>query len=211
MIDIDEVFKLFDRGVICVPVRSGSKYPDYEAMGLTFDKVVRGDRALSRLAFDSLAFCLSQHPPGREQLGRWFREHQGNVGIVAGFNGLVVLDLDNAYYYDRVVDQISRISKTFPVERTPHGYHLYLRCSRPHPCSSLYLGGRRIGHFSALGGFVTCSPSVLADGSSYSWMPGRSLLDCDPVEIECVNQVKLALMHPLRRLYRLARPHRRSR
>lgn len=211
MIDVGEVLALFDRGVICAPVRAGSKSPDYKAMGFAFADVVDGDNSLSRLAFDSLAFWLSQHPPDREQLGRWFRGHQGNVGIVAGVNGLVVLDLDNADYYDRVADQVSRISKTFPVERTPHGYHIYLRCGRPNSCTSLYSGWRRIGHFSAIGGFVTCSPSILSDGSSYGWLPGRSLLECDPVEIEDLRQLNLAPMHPLRRLYRLARPRAESR
>jgi len=211
MVDVDEVLALFDRGVICAPVRAGSKWPDYRAMDLAFDHLADSDRALSRLAFDSLAFWLSQNPPDREQLRRWFCGHAGNVGIVAGINGLVVLDLDNADYHDRVVREISRVSETFPVERTPHGFHLYLRCRKPQPCSSLYLGMRRIGHFSALGGFVTCSPSVLADGSSYSWLPGRSLLECDPVEIEGLEQLSLASMHPLRRLYNRARSRERSR
>ena len=52
---------------------------------------------------------------------------------------------------------------------------------------------------------MTCSPSVLADGSRYGWLPGRSLLECDPVEIEDLKQLHLAPMHPLRRLYGLAK------
>ncbi len=202
MVDTGEVLALYDRGVICVPVRTGLKRPDYRAMGLGFEDLVRGHKPLSRLAFDSLAFWLSQMPPGREEVRRWFRGHEGNVGIVAGFNGLVVLDIDNVDYFDRVTGEVSRISKVFPIEQTPHGFHLYLRCSQPQSCSSLYVAGRRIGHFSALGGFVTCSPSILADGSRYSWVPGRSLLDCDPVEINGLKQLHLSTMHPLRRLYK---------
>ena len=56
MVDTEEVLALYDRGVICVPVRVGSKLPDYAAMGLGFEDLVRGHKPLSRLAFDSLAF-----------------------------------------------------------------------------------------------------------------------------------------------------------
>jgi hypothetical protein len=206
MVDVGEILALFDRGVICLPVRAGSKHPDYRAMGLGFDDVTGGSKAIGKLAFDSLAFCLSQKPPDRETVASWFAGHEGNVGIVAGFNGLVILDIDEARYFERIKAALSRVSSTFPVEKTPHGFHVYLRCREPHPSSSLYLAGRRVGHFSALGGFVTCSPSVLADGSRYRWLPGRSLLDCDPVEIEGLAELGLWPTHPLRRLYERVRP-----
>ena len=96
MVDVDEVLALFERGVICVPVRPGSKHPDYGAMGL---------------AFDSLAFWLSQHPPDREELRRWFSRHEGNVGIVSGYKGLAVLDIDNAGCYDRIIHDVLRGKK----------------------------------------------------------------------------------------------------
>jgi hypothetical protein len=174
-------------------------------MGLDFDKLIGGQKAKSRLVFDSLAFWLSQRPPEREELMGWFQSHAGNVGIVTGFNDLVVLDVDNPSYYDVLSSSLSKINTVFPVERTPHGFHIYLRCGGVRVCSSLYYHGRRIGHFSALGGFVTCSPSILADGSRYCWLPGRSLLDCEPVEIQDLRGLNLRPIHPFRQLYNLAK------
>jgi len=196
---------MFDRGILCIPVKEGSKYPDYKAMGLAFDKLIGEQKAISRLAFDSLAFWLSQQPPDREELTKWFRSHTGNVGIVTGLNDLVVLDIDNPSYYDLIYSSLSKTNTAFPVERTPHGFHIYLRCGGERVCSSLYYHGIRIGHFSALGGFVTCSPSILADGSRYCWLPGRSLLDCQPIEIPNLGALNLRPIHPFRQLYNLAK------
>ena len=167
MIDVEKVLALFDRGVICVPVRAGTKHPDYAAMGLPFDDVVRDDRALSRLAFDSLAFWLSQYPPDLERIGQWFHEHRGNVGIVAGHDGLVVLDLDNADYFDRIVERISRLSKTFPAEGGDDG-STSTRIHAPRPTSALnVLGGYQSGT-----GFRLVEPNSLVPNAILAPSPG---------------------------------------
>jgi len=176
----DYVMKLLERGYICLPLRSGGKHLDLAAMG--YDplhlRTLRKD--LKELAFTAVTFQLSQKPPGSGDIARWFRDFLGNVGILGGYSNLMILDFDDAASYRGWLNDHKEIAGRTPVARSPNGFHVFLRTIEPMVSSSLYLGTRRIGHVKALGGYVVSCPSVLKDGSAYSWVEGQSPFDIEP-------------------------------
>jgi hypothetical protein len=94
-----------------------------------------------------------------------------------------VLDFDDEQMFKRFAHRHALLCASTPVEKTPNGYHVYLRSDVEVFCTSLYIDGRKGGHVSGVGGFVTCAPSVLADGRTYRWLPGQSFDEMQPIVV----------------------------
>ena len=60
------------------------------------------------LLFTAIPFQFSQHPPDRETVSRWFREHTGNMALLGGHGGLVILDFDKAGMFERWAKMVGR-------------------------------------------------------------------------------------------------------
>ncbi|TPN89780.1 bifunctional DNA primase/polymerase [Mesorhizobium sp. CU2] len=197
----DYVLKLRDRGYVCLPLRAGGKHLDLAAMA--YDplhwRTLRKD--LKELAFTSIAFHLSQKPPGSEEIARWFRGFSGNVGILGGYANLLVLDFDDAAGYRNWLDGHKEIASRTPMARSPVGFHVYLRSREPTVSSSLHFGMRRVGHAKALGGYIVASPSLLKDGSCYSWIDGQSPLDVEPQAVDSLASLSLSPVSPFKHFY----------
>lgn len=197
----DYALRLLAQGYVCLPLRAGGKHLDLAAMGYDPLHLQRQRKDLKELAFCSIAFQLSQKPPTGDDIGRWFREFCGNVGLLAGFANLLVLDFDDVAAYRRWRSGHDEVASRTPVARSPSGFHVYLRTREPMVSSSLYSGMRRIGHVKALGGYIVASPSVLRDGSSYSWLEGQSPFDVEPQPIESLACLSLRQVSPLKHHY----------
>lgn len=200
-IEIDYAVRLLAKGYICLPLRAGGKHLDLAAM--EYDPLhLRNQRKdLKELAFCSIAFQLSQKPPTSDDIERWFRNFSGNVGILGGFSNLLVLDFDDAAAYRSWVRRHGAIAGRTPMARSPNGFHVYLRTREPTVSSSLHFGMRRVGHVKALGGYVVGSPSVLRDGSSYSWLENQSPFDIEPQPIDSLASLSLRPVSPLKHYY----------
>jgi|GEM_PF-1765215 len=197
----DYVMKLLERGYICLPLRAGGKHLDLAAM--EYDplhlRTLRKD--LKELAFTAITFQLAQKPPGSGDIARWFRGFAGNVGILGGFLNLMILDFDDAVGYRAWFADHKAIANATPIARTPSGFHVYLRTREPVVSSSLHFGLRRVGHVKALGGYVAGSPSVLKDGSSYSWVESRSPFDIEPQIVDSLDSLSLRPVSMLKHHY----------
>ena len=197
----DYALRLLAKGYVCLPLRAGGKHLDLAAMG--YDPVHLNSRRkdLKELAFRSIAFQLAQRPPASEDIERWFRAFSGNVGIVGGASNLLILDFDDAAAY-RAWQRIHEgIASRTPVARSPSGFHIYLRTHEPTVSSSLHFRMRRVGHIKALGGYIVASPSVLKDGSSYSWLDGQSPFDVEPQPVDNLDSLALRPVSPLKHYY----------
>ncbi|TGQ06707.1 MULTISPECIES: bifunctional DNA primase/polymerase [unclassified Mesorhizobium] len=193
--------RLRERGYICLPLRAGGKHLDLAAM--EYDplhlRTLRKD--LKELAFTSTTFQLAQRPPGSGDIARWFRGFAGNVGILGGFSNLMILDFDDdAGYRAWLADHKAIVSAT-PMARSPGGFHVYLRTREPTVSSSLHFGLRRVGHVKALGGYVVGPPSVLRDGSCYSWVKGQSPFDIEPQVVDGLGSLSLRPVSMLKHHY----------
>jgi hypothetical protein len=197
----DYAMKLLERGYICLPLRAGGKHLDLAAMG--YDPVhlrtLRKD--LKELAFTAITFQLSQRPPSSADIERWFRDFSGNVGILGGYANLLILDFDDDTGYRSWLGDHREIASRTPMARSPNGFHVYLRAREPMVSSSLHFGLRRIGHVKALGGYVVGCPSVLKDGSTYSWVEGQSAFDVEPQIVDGLGSLSLRPVSMFKHLY----------
>ncbi|WP_082953848.1 bifunctional DNA primase/polymerase [Mesorhizobium sp. AA23] len=197
----DYTIRLFERGYICLPLRAGGKHLDLAAM--EYDplhlRTLRKD--LKELAFTSITFQLAQKPPGRSDVARWFGDFAGNVGILGGFGNLMILDFDDDAGYRAWRSGHKAIANGTPIAKSPSGFHVYLRTREPVISSSLHFGLRRVGHAKALGGYVVGCPSVLKDGSSYSWIEGQSPFDIEPQVVGNLDSLSLRPVSVLKHCY----------
>jgi hypothetical protein len=188
-------------GYVCVPLRPNGKHLDLAAMGYEPLHLQTMRKNLKEVLFTGIALSLSLKHPGHDEIAQWFAGCQGNIGIVAGHENLVVLDFDRAADFDRWRRSREALASSTPVARTPHGFHLYLKVMQPTVTSSLYAGMRRIGHVKGLSGYVVISPSRLRDGSTYAWLPGQSPFECSPVEVPDLAALSLRGESPLKHWY----------
>ncbi|MFO1183598.1 MAG: bifunctional DNA primase/polymerase [Bauldia sp.] len=190
---LDYALALRAKGFIAVPLVGGGKHLDLAAMGYRPVHLATRRKVLKELAFTGIAFTLAQCPPPEETVRRWFAGDGGNLGILGGAGDLVILDFDSREVFERWRDRHAALVGSTPVELTPRGAHVYVRCPQPTVSSSMHFGFRRAGHIKALGGYAVSAPSRLRDGSSYSWVEGRSLLDVEP---QIIGDLQAISLHP---------------
>jgi hypothetical protein len=179
---LDRALALSKHGYIPIPICAGGKHIAFDAMSLVAYHAATRRKRFKDMAFQSLAFGLAMRPPGEADIRAWFSSHRGNIGIVSGHRQLIVLDFDQPAVFHRWTQSYPSLSRETPIERTPHGFHVYLACDEPTESSSLYLGRRKAGHLSGIGGYVVCSPS-LVEGGRYEWLPGQSFSDLEPARM----------------------------
>jgi hypothetical protein len=195
--------ELLKAGVITCPLNPGTKHIDFVAMGYPSQEQIYKSKYWRKLAHQSLSFTLMVNGATESECRRWFSAAQAgnNIGVVCASDGLTVLDFDSEGSFWKFERRNTRLVKTTPVERTPSGYHVYVKLQSDVFCKSLYIRGKREGHVIGIGGFVTCAPSVLDDGRAYSWLPGQSILEMEPqrvakLEVLGISQSRLgSLFH----------------
>ena len=198
---LEHALLLHRQGFIPLPLRKGGKHLDLAAMDYAPLHFQTRRKRLKELAFTSLCYQLSQKPPVRSDITDWFAEFDGNIGILGGYQGLIILDFDDRGRFERWEKDNSAIVSRTPVARSPNGYHVYLRTSQPMVTSSMYSGLRRIGHLKSLGGYIVACPSVTNDGGAYEWMKDRSPLDVAPCVIDSLEALRLRPVSPLKYVY----------
>jgi hypothetical protein len=211
---LQHALQLLEKGIVACPVLPGSKFIDFIAMGSLPGSRINDEKWRRKLAHTSTAFILSVRPTSAGEVDSWFSAAgvAANIGIVSGHGNLVVLDFDreSAFHTFRRVNPA--VASSTPVERTPNGYHVYLRSPDVVFSTSLYVGLRKAGHVSGVGGFVTCAPSTLEGGGVYSWLPGQSILEVDPQSVDDLGTLGIsssrfravlqALMRPFRACFK---------
>jgi hypothetical protein len=188
---LDYARRLLETGLIPIPLCRNSKHIAFRAMGLPPYHVVAADKRLKDVAYQSLSFYLALEPPSEATVSGWFANHTGNIGIVGGSGGLVTLDFDSAADFHRWSRKYSSLAATTPVEKTPTGYHVYVRLPTPLPCTSLYFNRRKAGHLTGFGGYIACSPSILETGRGYGWLPYQSPFDVELAEVADLASISL--------------------
>jgi hypothetical protein len=197
----DYAIQLLAKGYICVPLRTGGKHLDLQAMEYDPLHLRARRKDLKELAFRSIAFQLSQKPPSSDAIRRWFANPSANIGIVGGYANLLVLDFDSAGGFQNWSRIHPELAGRTPLAKSPNGFHVYLRTKEPTISSSMYCGLRRVGHVKALGGYVVASPSTLDGGSSYMWVEGQSPFEVDPRTVGSLAEISLGAVSPLKHYY----------
>lgn len=188
-------------GYIPLPVRPGGKHLDLAVMGYPPVHFKTRRKTLKELAFTALCFHLSQKPPTETDIAAWFAGFTGNIGILGGFNGLLVLDFHHETHFEQWERRHADLMYETPVARSPRGYHVYIKSPVPMITSAMYAGFRRVGHIKSLGGYVVTCPSVLGDDENYQWLPGRSPFEVSLSSIDSLEAVRLRAASPLKTGY----------
>jgi hypothetical protein len=197
----DYALKLLSRGFVCVPLSREGRHLDLETMGYAPLHLRTMRKNLKELAFSSVTFQLSQHPPDSDTIANWFDGFSGNVGIVGGFANLAVLDFDREDLYGKWRRKHPDLASSTPTAKSPNGFHVYLRTETPEVSSSLHLGFRRAGYVKALGGYVLCPPSQMGDGAAYRWLPAQSPFETEIRTIESFRRFSLRPVSPFKSFY----------
>jgi len=195
---VDYALKLLACGFVCVPLSPGGRHLDLSTMGFSPLHLQTREKKLKELCFTSIAFQLSQNPPSAETVKKWFTGFDGNIGIICGYQNLMVLDFDKPAVYQAWQKKHRALIAATPVAKSPRGFHVYLKTAIPTVSSSLHFGFRRAGHVKALGGYVLSSPSRLKDGSTYQWLPAQSPFDVTPQTVESLQSLSLLPVSPLK-------------
>ena len=198
---LDHALRLRSRGYICLPLSKGGRHLDFEAIGFEPLHLRSRTKDLKELAFRSVAYHYAQQPPDAATIRSWFESHGGNIGIVGGFNELVILDFDAPAIFESWRAEHVELCASTPLEQSPHGFHVFIRCRELRVSTSLHIGFRRGGHIKALGGYVVSTPSILKDGSSYSWLEGQSPFDVEPRSVDSLASLGIHPTSPLKRCY----------
>jgi hypothetical protein len=198
---VDHALRLAARGYVCVPLSKGGRHLDLPVMG--FDPVHLRSCAkdLKELAFTSIAYRYAQQPPDAATIRQWFEGHSGNIGILGGAGDLVILDFDRSDIFERWRATLSKLCASTPIERTPNGFHVFIRCPGARTSTSLHIGFRRAGHIKGLGGYAVTFPSTLADGARYGWLPKQSPFEIEPHPVADLGTLGIRPVSPLKEHY----------
>jgi hypothetical protein len=195
---VDYAVRLLEQGLICVPLSREGRHLDLEAMGYHPLHLQTLRKKLKELAFASVAFHFSQHPPDSDTLADWIGKSSGNLGIIGGYLNLAILDFDRTDLYEKWRRKQPGISSSTPTAKSPNGFHVYLQTAKPEISSSLHFGFKRAGHIKALGGYVLTPPPETEGEGAYQWLPGLSPFEVRPRRVESLRSLSLLPVGRLR-------------
>lgn len=153
-----------ERGLALLPLRTGSKDPNYPLL-----PKVQGRGVWKPLA---------KQAASADQVQRWFEQDpEANIGIVCGgvSGNLVVVD------FDAGIPSGLHLPPT-AVAETSRGRHYYYRSSVPFRTFAWVLDGCK-GEVRCDGGYVVAPPSIHPTGAQYRWAEGLSLEDAGIAEL----------------------------
>ncbi|HEX7653666.1 MAG TPA: bifunctional DNA primase/polymerase [Verrucomicrobiae bacterium] len=198
---VDYARQLLARGLVCLPLRQNGRHLDLDRMGYTPLHLTTRQKRLKELCFSSITFQLAQRAPSLADFQNWFSDFSGNIGIVGGYQNLMILDFDVPQVFVHWQRRYAGLVAATPVVRSPHGFHVYLRTKHPTISTSLHYGFRRAGHVKALGGYVVSPPSQFKNGNHYAWLPGQSPLEVEPRLVDSLSALALRPVTPLKAWY----------
>lgn len=162
---LDQAQKWVDLGISVIPIKCQSKLPDARRLPGFVERKAKWEGYQDRL-------------PTREEIKFWF-DHpstiwRGNLGVVTGWRGLVVIDFDQ---FDLFADWWGR----YPIETfmigTNRGVHVYLFADQPTQAKKLT--GVDI---KAAGGYVLAPPSIHPSGKAYEVLGDWPILRISGIE-----------------------------
>lgn len=169
-----------EAGMSVIPIGYRSKRPAFDALKLT-----RSTAADGHLSWEP----YKSHAASPQELRMWFGGPRRNIGVVTGWNGLVVLDFDQRAAYDAWLSwarvngghAASLAAGTYRVF-SARGVHVYVLCDEP--VESYQAGAIDV---KARYGYVLAPPSIHPSGHQYQGQGGQimrcsRLLDVFPFE-----------------------------
>jgi hypothetical protein len=157
----------------------------WKSLGIaTIPIIYRDKRPDSKLLLNHKWEPFQKNLPTDTELAKWFSSGFHNIGVVVGWQNLVVIDFDTIPAYNKWLLWITRkpfnkILKSTLKVQTYRGVHVYLITE--YPAQNAKLEGIDI---KAQGGYVLTPPSIHPSGASYSVIEGKF-----PSRVEALSDV----------------------
>jgi hypothetical protein len=168
---LDTAKSWIDKGYSVIPIAYRSKRPAFDALKIT------GCFINGEIKWEM--FKDRQATP--EELRIWFTGPKRNVGVVTGFNNLVVLDFDTLEFYsawaawaDSVGGYALEVKAQSYRVYTSRGIHLYIHCTEPVESYSI----EHSVDVKAKWGYVLAPPSIHPSGHEYRGV-GERIICCE--------------------------------
>lgn len=148
MSTLQAAYHWLDKGISVLPIGYRSKVPDFVALKRTGFLADDGRPSWDR---------LKSELPTASTLQTWFGAERQNLGVITGWQGLVVIDFDNLATYQCWRQWLRLMGKrlsTYEV-MTGRGVHVYIFTDQP--THATHVGDIDI---KASGGYVLAPPSV---------------------------------------------------
>lgn len=168
---LDIASQWVDKGFSVIPISYRSKRPAFDALRLTASAVGGG------LSWSEYKNRL----PTAGELKLWFTGPKRNIGVVTGYNGLVVLDFDSLDFYNAWCnwavafggEAINFKLNTFKVYSS-RGVHVYIQCKELVESFNL----EKSVDIKARWGYVLAPPSIHPNGHEYVGV-GERIVECE--------------------------------
>lgn len=167
---LDIAQRWVDDGYSVIPITYRSKRPAFDALRAT-GSIIDGDISWS---------MYKERQATADELKIWFSGPKRNLGIVTGYNRLVVLDFDTIELYTAWAawaESVSDIAAVFQASTyrvySARGVHVYITCDEP-------VEPYRVAEvdIKARWGYVLAPPSVHPSGCEYRG-EGDTILHCE--------------------------------
>jgi len=104
--------------------------------------------------------------------------HNGNLGIIAGFGDLLILDIDDL----KLIDEFDKKAKTFSVKTGSGGRHFYFLCDEKFQRSYYVLGSKQ-GELRCTNAQVVTPGSTHPNGNQYEVFNDSPIIKISKKEI----------------------------
>jgi hypothetical protein len=166
MKNLTEALKFLDMGISVIPISHREKRPDKRRLIKTGDF----ENRTSRTGRDFKAASWEKYKtelPDRVKVLEWFSSDRPGVGVITGWNNLVVIDFDNMIIYN--LWESWREKNKFPQPykvKTSRGVHAYYFLKKPMERTLT----SSLGIDIKFTGYVLAPPSVHPSGHVYEKM-----------------------------------------
>ena len=107
--------------------------------------------------------------------------HKGNLGIIAGYGKLVILDIDDL----KLINEFDKKCKTFSVKTGSGGRHFYFLCEESFQ-KSYYILGDKQGELRCTNSQVVCPGSTHPNGNKYEVFNDIPILNISKKDIRII-------------------------
>lgn len=146
------------QGFSVIPIQPRSKQPHFELL-----KAVRGrDKPTISPYFE--------RAPTREELLTWFKgktNEQVGIAIVAGYNRVLVLDVDDPRVWPIVFNNSPEQLQTW-IQRSSKGLHVILKAPKGVELENIEIPG--VFELKASNKYIVVEPSIHPSGARYEWL-----------------------------------------
>ena len=107
--------------------------------------------------------------------------HKGNLGIIAGYGNLVILDIDDL----KLINEFDKKCNTFSVKTGSGGRHFYFLCEESFQ-KSYYVLGDKQGELRCTNSQVVCPGSTHPNGNKYEVFNNIPILNISKKDIRII-------------------------